>query len=359
MWDDQGWEDQMRGNQEWDDAAPPPPRCGDGVVNNDDEECDDGNEYWTDGCTPECVVRICGNHVREGSEQCDDGNLDPGDGCEPSCRLVPWASVHTGRSHTCALDANGRATCWGAGSEPGHQEYGQAIPPDEVFNALSLGADTSCGHRPDGSIACWGQAENGELDVPSGSFTVLAVGGWHGCGLRTDGSIACWGGADGGVPSPVTSPPTGTGFVDLEGGGWHECALREGGEVSCWGPSASPAIPVPTSIPLLSSVSAGASHTCGIRDDDRSIVCWGENDEGQANPPSGAYALVAAGAGHTCALDLEGIPFCWGSTSWGLPGSPIETYETLATGWSHTCGLTTEGLIRCWGASRDNQLAVP
>jgi fibro-slime domain-containing protein len=84
-----------------------PTRCGDSIRVGH-EQCDDGNGLAGDGCdtlcrvespgptepngwvcpTPgvPCVRTTCGNGVTEGSEQCDDGNNDYSDGCTPFCR---------------------------------------------------------------------------------------------------------------------------------------------------------------------------------------------------------------------------------------------------------------------------------
>ena len=49
------------------------------------------------------------------------------------------------------------------------------------------------------------------------------------------------------------------------------------------------------------AVSAGASHTCGIRDDG-TVVCWGDDFSGNATPPTGTFESISAGAFHTCAV---------------------------------------------------------
>ena len=49
-------------------------RCGDGVINLEGEECDDGNTTDGDGCDSNCTTTRCGNNVRTAGEQCDDGN---------------------------------------------------------------------------------------------------------------------------------------------------------------------------------------------------------------------------------------------------------------------------------------------
>ncbi len=119
--------------------CPVPGECGDGVVNDASEQCDDGNKVDGDGCSNACKVRcaqnlecpsgllcigqecsectnslqcsdgfcvegrcrqalpICGNGAVEPGEVCDDANGDDADGCTSSC-LFP-------RDHACVASA--------------------------------------------------------------------------------------------------------------------------------------------------------------------------------------------------------------------------------------------------------------
>ena len=52
----------------------------------------------------------------------------------------------------------------------------------------------------------------------------------------------------------------------------------------------------------LSYRSAGESHGCAIRREDQGLVCWGDDSQGQASPPEGRFASVAAGTYHSCAV---------------------------------------------------------
>ena len=55
------------------------PRCGDGILDPDYEECDDGNNEACDGCSPDCMVEGCGDDIVcppeecEFNEDCDSG----------------------------------------------------------------------------------------------------------------------------------------------------------------------------------------------------------------------------------------------------------------------------------------------
>ena len=64
-----------------------------------------------------------------------------------------------------------------------------------------------------------------------------------------------------------------------------------------------------------SSVSAGGTHTCGLRNDG-SVEWWGGSG-GQATPPSGEFASVSVGNDHTCGVMTDGSVQCWGSNEHG------------------------------------------
>jgi cysteine-rich repeat protein len=66
----------------------PSDMCGNGIVEGE-EECDLGAANADDAaCTADCELAACGDGlVRDDVEQCDDGNLAPGDGCDPECQF--------------------------------------------------------------------------------------------------------------------------------------------------------------------------------------------------------------------------------------------------------------------------------
>jgi cysteine-rich repeat protein len=61
-------------------------RCGDGLVDDRYETCDDGNTRDGDGCDSTCRPPICGDGVVEFPEDCDDGNTSSDDACTGECK---------------------------------------------------------------------------------------------------------------------------------------------------------------------------------------------------------------------------------------------------------------------------------
>jgi len=70
------------------------PHCGDGIVQEELEECDNGDNLGgTGGCNPDCTAGpFCGDGIRQPDlgESCDAGdrNGEPGTGCSAECQVV-------------------------------------------------------------------------------------------------------------------------------------------------------------------------------------------------------------------------------------------------------------------------------
>ncbi|MBI3245076.1 MAG: DUF4215 domain-containing protein [Deltaproteobacteria bacterium] len=70
--------------------------CGDGFVRVGVETCDDSNTESGDGCSATCQTETpagCGNGTKEGDEECDDGNTTAGDKCSPICKIETGCSI--------------------------------------------------------------------------------------------------------------------------------------------------------------------------------------------------------------------------------------------------------------------------
>ena len=299
--------------------------------------------------------------------------------------FIDAVAVSTGTSHTCALHATGKVSCWG------DNEFGQignaqsirtslepvVVVPTEVMGindatAVSVGETFTCASRESGEISCWGNNSFGQLgsfedgQLSSVPVSVLAIddatlmdaGSHHACAIRRSGEAFCWGdnlfGQLGNGREEVYTPKTVkvggiSDATDVAAAGAFTCALHETGEVSCWGRSwkgrvgdhaTGNAPPRPIKVGELSnaiSISAGSGASCAILRD-LEISCWGnflnnifiENSAGEI-APVGAPAPFRLSKG---------------------PPNIIQ----IATSAGHFCGLHDNGTITCVGTNNFGQL---
>ena len=108
--------------------------------------------------------------------------LDP-----PEGRYVEVAAA---AGTDCAVTEAGRIDCWGALDEWTMDD----VPAGEGYHELVLGPFHGCALDAEGRAACWGGNQWGQSEPPSDErFTQLAAGYAFTCGLREDGEVECWG----------------------------------------------------------------------------------------------------------------------------------------------------------------------
>jgi cysteine-rich repeat protein len=114
-------------------------RCGDGIVRRGVEGCDDGNRVDDDSCRNECKLPTCGDGVVQMGEQCDDLNLDDGDACLTTCLLASCGDGHLRRGVELCDDGNldetdaCLTTCQPARCGDGHVQKGVEMCDDANF----------------------------------------------------------------------------------------------------------------------------------------------------------------------------------------------------------------------------------
>lgn len=297
-----------------------------------------------------CAITSTGTAYCWGAN--DSGQLGKGD-ATPTADPVPvsgghrFAVISAGREHTCAITTERETYCWGAPAVarrgpdecPGPSgAYACAMTPVRVSTSsalLSLAPSASvhtCGLDGEARALCWGSNYDGQLGYEGESvwsndprrvsgnlkFVALGVGGSHTCGLTAEGQVYCWGNNGFGQLGTLVD-------VTCPSGMW--CS-RE---------------PVPVSGALeFTAIAVGGIHTCGLTTSGHAY-CWGSNHVGQLGNPSVVkdsefsprtstpvpvvgeirFALLSAGAENTCGITESGELYCWGSNQYRRLGADV------------------------------------
>ena len=196
--------------------------------------------------------------------------------------LAGVASISSGLSHTCAAASDGTATCWG------RNNYGQ------------LGDGTTTQRTSPRQVHGIGNVGN------LAGVATISAGMYHTCSVGTDGTAACWGYNNQGQLGDGTltrrTAPVQVGGIatatQIATGMYHTCARLSNGTAWCWGYNAEGQLgdgtlirrttPVQVSgITTVTQVSAGGGTGSGTHEHsaallaDGSIDCWGDNTYGQ------------------------------------------------------------------------------
>lgn len=290
-----------------------------------------------------------------------------------------WRTVSTGASHSCALDDQGRAWCWGSNerfqlgvfetaSRCGTPEVACSLEPMAVasgraFRMISAGGSHTCAIATDSVPYCWGNNADGQLGVigPTGAalripgsvaMIAISAGASHSCGIRVDRVLVCWGsnllgavGAGAGVPvSPVVVAGSQR-FSSVQASDERTCARTVDGRLWCWG--------------VLWDSSAGDRNYAAVRATPRPVANLG------------AMSAIGLGPSSTCTTDRTGFAWCWETNIHGEggigpgPGSVLprrvatdESFAGVTVGATHACALTVGGTAWCWGSNRNGQLGA-
>jgi hypothetical protein len=135
----------------------------------------------------------------------------------------------------------------------------------------------------------------------------------------------------------------------------HVCAIQEDNTLLCWGANDNNQADPPSG--TFSEIEVGLYFGCGLKTDG-SLSCWGRDTAGETSPPPGKFIHVAVGGNHACALPDNRVPTCWGANS-SSQSSPLPgPFQQLALGDAHSCGLKADGTVECWGLNDHEQSNV-
>ena len=285
---------------------------------------------------------------------------------------------------------------------------------------ISAGYYHTCGIRAsDSRVLCWGDSEHGKLGdgqsstdrtspyltTDSSAYLSVSARGAHTCGIRqSDRRVLCWGYSangrlgDGQNGVDVLNPNLTTdssAYSSVSAGGTDTCGIRKNdSRVLCWGngdygqlgdgSNATHNVLYPnvtTDNSSYSSISARQSHTCGIRQNDSRVLCWGQgqygrlgdgstsgHNVGNPNPTTdiSPYISVSLGEYHTCGIRVnDSRVLCWGNGDYGQLGdgstsahsvsnpnvtTDSSSYSSMEVGYYHTCGIrVNDSRVLCWG----------
>ena len=149
-------------------------------------------------------------------------------------------------------------------------------------------------------------------------------------------------------PDPITGPARyAEPFSRVAAGAIHTCALRDDDTVACWGDNQHGQADAPSG--TFNAVSAGRYHSCALRTNG-TLACWGLNDRGQADPPAGSdFRGVTSGGGHSCALKDDDTVACWGDNEHGQRETPAGRLIAISAGGDQSCAVRASGTVVCWG----------
>lgn len=325
-----------------------------------------------------------------------------------------FTTLASGTSHTCGLDADGHAWCWGGGrwgqtgSGNGTGSHNpRRVAGDLTFASISAEQNLTCALTPAGEAYCWGwnlrgsvgdgttTQRNAPTRVQGGhTFVEVSAGGDHGCGRTANGRVYCWGrNSTGQIGDGTTTDrpaPVQVGgdhhFVAVEVGYQHSCGIDDDGRALCWGygqngalgvgNSQSRSLPTPvTGNHRFNRLQAAGYGTCAITPAGEGY-CWGDSGmaTSSANPLPLSATLRFTGAhpawGFGCGVAEDGQGLCWGNNSYGVlgdgtsthrrgqpgPVSGDHTFTQIAPGWYHACALDQDGAAWCWGNNGDGQI---
>ncbi|MFM7678084.1 MAG: RCC1 domain-containing protein, partial [Roseiflexaceae bacterium] len=176
-------------------------------------------------------------------------------------------------------------------------------------------------------------------------------------------------------------------YIDVATGVESSYAIDVNGDLYAWGGNIFTELDAPNAAwSNVKAVGSGAHTACVVKEADvvdgityteGSVVCWGDDSNGQlATKPGGLTGVTAVDGGnhHLVALKSDGTVVSWGFTGghiFGCMGQPSpadvpvdytngsHTVIQASAGEDHTLVLLADGTVDGWGCNDQNQINIP
>ncbi|KAF9674604.1 hypothetical protein SADUNF_Sadunf10G0144300 [Salix dunnii] len=228
---------------------------------------------------------------------------------------ISFSSISGGSTFFCGLRSGGYAfLCWDTRNFKSQRVY---INNTVVLQNLSVGDNQVCAIvNKTGTVKCWRGDGNKNNQLPSedDKYKSISSGFGFSCGILMESNrIKCWG-------NDTIARGIELGFGDmemlsLEVGGLHVCGVNSSGLLVCRGDNELGQLDVPPNNALeYSQLALGARHSCAIRKNNGSVVCWGGDGEYNVSEIQGVlFESIVSGSNFTCGLvSLDFSIMCWG-----------------------------------------------
>ncbi|XP_075668031.1 putative serine/threonine-protein kinase-like protein CCR3 isoform X2 [Castanea sativa] len=250
-----------------------------------------------------------------------------------------FTSISGGTNFLCGLRSGGYSLlCW----DPSNNFSSKRLYFNDtvLLHNLAVGDDQVCAtFNGTNSVNCWRRNKNFRLPSESDSFSSISSGFGFSCGiLNGSQKVRCWG-SNTVLSTLIEGDFTNMSMNSIVAGGSHVCGFNSNGFVVCKGDNSSGQLNVPSnSVGDLSKLSLGDSHSCGIKQSNQSVVCWGGRDYSSNVTEGVSFETIVSGSNFTCGLKTGDLSImCWG------PGWPNEDSEKLCSGFGIICSDCNNG----------------
>lgn len=160
--------------------------------------------------------------------------------------------------------------------------------------------------------------------------------------------VASWGNG----PSLTNAPVDLGSVLGVASGYFHALAIRSNRTVVAWGNSQNGTTNVPADLSNVVAVAGGNYFSVALKNDG-TVVAWGNGSNAQTNVPAGLsnVTAIAVGGNHTLALRANGTVVAWGTGGGGQINVPagLSNVVAIAAGSVHSLALKNDGTIVGWG----------